>query len=111
MTGPPIIRRPCALTAPSATARDMAEKQGEQPKIPGTPCSISLYEQALEMFEPKACVARAVVVFDPRHILVPETAVRLVDFPPWSGGVRSERHAAVRMVIRSMLARASAGVR
>ena len=34
-----------------------------------------------------------------------------VDFPPWSGGVRSERHAAVRMVIRSMLARASAGVR
>jgi hypothetical protein len=48
----------------------MAEKQEEQPKIPGTPCSISLYEQALEMFEPKACVARAVVVFDPRHILV-----------------------------------------
>ena len=35
----------------------------------------------------------------------------VVDFPPWSGGVRSERHAAVRMVIRSMLARASAGVR
>jgi hypothetical protein len=34
-----------------------------------------------------------------------------LDFPPWSGGVRSERHAAVRMVIRSMLARASAGVR
>ena len=34
-----------------------------------------------------------------------------VDFPPWSGGVRSERHAAERMVIPSMLARASAGVR
>ena len=34
-----------------------------------------------------------------------------VDFPPWSGGVRSERHAAARMVIPSMLARASAGVR
>ena len=35
----------------------------------------------------------------------------MVDFPPWSGGVRSERHAAARMVIPSMLARASAGVR
>jgi asparagine synthase (glutamine-hydrolysing) len=34
-----------------------------------------------------------------------------VDFPPWSGGVRSERHAAERTVIPSMLARASAGVR
>jgi hypothetical protein len=34
-----------------------------------------------------------------------------VDFPPGSGGVRSERHAAARMVIPSMLARASAGVR
>ena len=34
-----------------------------------------------------------------------------LDFPPWSGGVRSERHAATRMVIPSMLARASAGVR
>ena len=34
-----------------------------------------------------------------------------VDFPPWSGGVRSERHAAARMAIPSMLARASAGVR
>src|SRR4051812_38724706 len=36
---------------------------------------------------------------------------RQLDFPPWSGGVRSERHAAARMVIPSMLARASAGVR
>jgi arsenate reductase-like glutaredoxin family protein len=36
---------------------------------------------------------------------------RMVDFLPWSGGVRSERHAAERMVIPSMLARASAGVR
>ena len=34
-----------------------------------------------------------------------------MDFPPWSGGVKSERHAAARMVIPSMLARASAGVR
>ena len=34
-----------------------------------------------------------------------------LDFPPWSGGVRSERHAAERMVVPSMLARASAGVR
>src|SRR3954447_1466128 len=38
-------------------------------------------------------------------------AVKTLDFPPWSGGVRSERHAAARMVIPSMLARASAGVR
>ena len=34
-----------------------------------------------------------------------------VDLPPWRGGVRSERHPAARMVIPSMLARASAGVR
>ncbi len=34
-----------------------------------------------------------------------------VDFLPRSGGVRSERHAAARMVTSSMLARASAGVR
>ena len=34
-----------------------------------------------------------------------------IALPPWSGGVRSERHAAARMVIPSMLARASAGVR
>lgn len=40
-----------------------------------------------------------------------DAVIEQVDFPPWSGGVRSERHAAVRMVIRSMLARASAGVR
>ena len=38
-------------------------------------------------------------------------AIIALDFPPWSGGVRSERHAAARMVIPSMLARASAGVR
>src|SRR3954451_12902661 len=36
---------------------------------------------------------------------------RQLDFPLWSGGVRPERHAAARMVIPSMLARASAGVR
>ena len=40
-----------------------------------------------------------------------EVRFGLLDFPPWSGGVRSERHAAARMVIPSMLARASAGVR
>ena len=34
-----------------------------------------------------------------------------LDFPPWSGGVGSEHHAAARMVIPSMPARASAGVR
>ena len=34
-----------------------------------------------------------------------------LDFPPRRGGVGSERHAAARMVIPSMLARASAGVR
>jgi RTX calcium-binding nonapeptide repeat (4 copies) len=34
-----------------------------------------------------------------------------VDLPPWSGGTGSERHAALSMVIPSMLARASAGVR
>ena len=34
-----------------------------------------------------------------------------LSFPPKSGGMRSERRAAARMVIASMLARASAGVR
>jgi hypothetical protein len=34
-----------------------------------------------------------------------------VDLPPASGGVGSERHAAASMVIPSMPARASAGVR
>jgi hypothetical protein len=34
-----------------------------------------------------------------------------VDFPPRSGGMRSERHAAARMLIPSMPALASAGVR
>jgi hypothetical protein len=36
---------------------------------------------------------------------------KAVDLPPWSRGVGSERHAAASMVIPSMLARASAGVR
>jgi transposase len=35
----------------------------------------------------------------------------IVDLPPRSGGMGSERHAAWRRVIPSMLARASAGVR
>src|SRR3954467_12263178 len=34
----------------------------------------------------------------------------LAGLPPWRGGGRAERHAAARMVIPSMLARASAGV-
>ena len=38
-------------------------------------------------------------------------ASAVVDFPPWSEGVGSERRAAERMAIPSMLARASAGVR
>lgn len=80
----------------------MAEKQGEQPKIPGTPCSISLYEQALEMFEPKACVARAVVVFDPRHILVPETSVRHGAL--LSGASATHRHASsIRPVTQTIV--------
>jgi hypothetical protein len=33
-----------------------------------------------------------------------------VGLPPWCGGGRSEYHAAARMVIASMLARASTGV-
>jgi hypothetical protein len=40
-----------------------------------------------------------------------EAAMAEMDFLPGSGGVRSERHAAAGMVIPSMLARASAGVR
>ena len=45
------------------------------------------------------------------HEILTHQGGRTLDFPPWSGGVRSERHAAARMVIPSMLARASAGVR
>ena len=36
---------------------------------------------------------------------------RTLGLPPWCGGVRSEYHAAARIVTASMLARASAGVR
>jgi len=35
----------------------------------------------------------------------------VLGLPPWCGGDRSEYHAAARMVIASMLARASTGVR
>ena len=48
---------------------------------------------------------------DSSYSNIGEVSVNSLDFPPWSGGVRSERHAAARMVIPSMLARASAGVR
>ena len=75
MTGPPIIRRPCASAVPPAAARDVVEKQEKPPEISEASCGISLHEQALEVFEPKARVARAVVVFDPRHVLVPEMSV------------------------------------
>ena len=58
---------------------------------------------------------RAALIEVHQHLLGPgpteRGACRLVDFPPESRGVRSERHAAARMVIPSMLARASAGVR
>jgi lysophospholipase L1-like esterase len=40
-----------------------------------------------------------------------DIGLQSVDFLPESGGVRSEYHAASRMVTASMLARASAGVR
>jgi hypothetical protein len=43
--------------------------------------------------------------------LAEEVGKLVVDFPPESGGTRSERHAASSMVIPSMLALASAGVR
>src|SRR3954469_11195431 len=76
VTGPPIIRRPCASVAPSAAARNVAEKQEEPPEISEASCSISLHEQALEVFEAKARVARGVVVFDPRHVFGPEMSVR-----------------------------------
>src|SRR5215216_1245272 len=35
----------------------------------------------------------------------------VMGLPPWCGGMRSEYHAATRIVTASMLARASAGVR
>ena len=40
-----------------------------------------------------------------------ETVRQWMGLPPWCGGGRSEYQAAFRMVIASMLARASAGVR
>ena len=43
--------------------------------------------------------------------LAEKVAAVRVDLPPESGGMGSEYHAATRMVICSMLARASAGVR
>ena len=53
-------------------------------------------------------------VVDPASIAVDRRHRRAktdVDLPPGSGGVGSERHAALSMVIPSMLALASAGVR
>ena len=41
---------------------------------------------------------------------VPRPGACNLDLPPESGGMRSERHAATRIVSASMLARASAGV-
>ena len=75
VTRPPIIQQSCALAAFSVAAHDVGNKQEEPPEIPGSPCSISLHQQALDTFKPKACVARAVVVFDPRHVPVPEISV------------------------------------
>src|SRR3712207_4117041 len=40
----------------------------------------------------------------------PQTELDEVGLPPWCGGGRSEYHAAARMVMASMLARASTGV-
>ena len=39
------------------------------------------------------------------------SGLALLDFPLRGGGMRSERHAATCMLLPSMLARASAGVR
>ena len=43
--------------------------------------------------------------------LLIEELLEQVGFPPGSGGLRSEHHAAKGMLISVMLARASAGVR
>jgi hypothetical protein len=46
-----------------------------------------------------------------RWVLKFGPAIARLGFPPGSGGMRSERHAAARMAMPSMPARASAGVR
>src|SRR3954453_13538806 len=66
--------------------------------------------QVIEM-NPAAAVRGPKYVVKRGKTPVLEAEEARLDFPPWSGGVRSERHAAARMVIPSMLARASAGVR
>ena len=73
-TGPPITRRPCAL-ALSAAARDVAQKQAEQPEIPEARRSIPLDQQALDPLEPKTRVTGAKAVLSPRHVLVAEIFV------------------------------------
>ena len=71
------------------------------PEILGTPCRISLHELAFDLFEPKACVARAAVVFDPRHVLVPEISVRHGVLLRVTGATR--RHASlIRSVIQTI---------
>src|SRR5688572_17889542 len=74
----------------------------DRPK-PGRPARLSEAEQA-------ALAARVFRGPDPERDGV-AAWTRAVDLPPWSGGAGSERHAALSMVIPSMLARASAGVR
>jgi hypothetical protein len=61
---------------PRKRGRDDPKEREEQLEIPETPYGISLHEQALDLFEPKACIARAVIVFDPWHVFVPEISVR-----------------------------------
>src|SRR4051794_34537841 len=59
--------------------------------------------------------ANAPLRFRPAHVAaglcLNSPAVSTLGLPPWCGGDRSEYHAAARMVIASMLARASTGVR
>jgi hypothetical protein len=75
VTGPPIIRRPRASAALSAASGDVADKRAEQPE-PGTHRSIPPHKQALDAVEPKAGIARAIVVFDPWYVVVPDIPVR-----------------------------------
>ena len=61
---------------PSHAVREVSEKRKERLETPETCYSLLRHEQALDLFEPKARIARAMVIFDPWHGFVPEISVR-----------------------------------
>ena len=71
-TGPPIARRPCASIPSPAAPGYTVRKKAQQPEGSGILHCVVLHEQTFYPFELEACLARPMVVFDPRHALIPQ---------------------------------------